>query len=187
MASARDHDSEELQKYLLQWKTQRDAIQSEFDADRKRDEYEFQRAKEEIEAEYHREGRALSAGGPESDSISLLGQYLAEKKATKLNALQRDYDDRQEKRQAYFDKRMLDYNESFAVQLTDRMKNVALHPAVSTHVLSGCYKLGAMIHRCMDRLTVIEAADQLATEYRAALFRSTDKQSRLAKYVAIKQ
>jgi uncharacterized membrane protein YgaE (UPF0421/DUF939 family) len=168
MASSREHFSDagtEVEKYLAQWKAERDAIRSEREAEEKRDEYEFQKAKQDIEAEFHQQRQMMAASG--AQSLNLMDSYLADRRLNKLKVLQQEYDQRRDKRHAFYNKRELDHSESYSVQLSSRLRSIPLRTAVST--ASWLLADGVLVV-----LTVLDhAAHKLIAESYAAFSRST--------------
>ncbi|OIW24660.1 hypothetical protein CONLIGDRAFT_102221 [Coniochaeta ligniaria NRRL 30616] len=138
MASMGDQISLEAQRqveaYYFEWKAGREQLQAQCEAAEKKEDFEYRKAIESVEAEFQRNMRVVEAGGPQS--LDMLQQVMVDKRSLKLKALEKDYRETRTKMQNHFDKQLLEHTEKFSKGILDKMTPVANYNAPQLSTLS---------------------------------------------------
>ncbi len=132
MASTRDQILEsqrQAEAYFFEWRAGREQLQSQYEAAEKKEEFEYRKASDLVEAEFQRNMRVAEAGGPQS--LDMLQQVMVDKRNLKLKALENDYRETRAKMQNHFEKQLLEHTEKFSQGIIDKMTAVAKYNAVS--------------------------------------------------------
>lgn len=137
MAATRDNTVEvqrQVEAYYFDWRAGRDQLQSQYDAAEKKEEFEYRKAKESVEAEFQRNMQVVEAGGPPSKEM--LQQVMIDKRSLKLKVVENDYRETRSKMQAHFDKQLLEHTEKFSQGILEKLNPAAKYKTPQPSTLS---------------------------------------------------
>jgi hypothetical protein len=171
MAAMRDQILEaqrQAEAFFFDWRAGRENLQSQYEAAEKKEEFDYRKAIESVEAEFQQNMGVVEAGGPQS--LDMLQQVVVEKRNLKLKVLENDYRETRSKMQTLFEKQLLEHTERFSKGIIDKMTVVAKYNAVSQ--ISGPGAVETLLYSlCID------AAQHLVSKSPATLSRPTHNDS----------
>ena len=124
----------EAEEYLHTWKAERDTIQSLFDKELQKLDYDNRLNAANVEEEFNKNMRVVSSCG-HIQSADLMEQLVIDKKALRLKELQDNYTEQQARIRRHYNKRLLGHAEAFTDEVMSRLTPIA---AARNNTVSQC-------------------------------------------------